>query len=58
MSAVYTCITCFQPVDYLEVFPGPRCLICHAAAWDRQTDRQKLAAFDNLANSFRNSVNL
>lgn len=53
----YTCINCQASVDHLEVFPGPRCLSCHAAKWDRQTDEQKLAAFENLANSFRNSIN-
>jgi hypothetical protein len=30
-----TCSTCGEPVGELEVFPGRRCLKCHAAIVDK-----------------------
>lgn len=32
----YTCKDCGNAVDYLEVFPGPRCLACWTPIGERQ----------------------
>jgi hypothetical protein len=32
----YTCRDCGATVDYLEVFPGPRCLSCWEPIGNRQ----------------------
>lgn len=53
----YICTDCGSSVDYLEVFPGPRCLDCHATIWDRKSNSEKFAEFDNLASTFRTSIN-
>ncbi len=30
-----TCKDCGKEIEYLADFPGPRCLPCHAAIWDK-----------------------
>jgi hypothetical protein len=33
---VKICRDCKQEIEYLGEFPGPRCLACHAAKYDRE----------------------
>jgi hypothetical protein len=35
VSETVTCKSCGLPTDALAVFPGGRCLTCHAAIWDK-----------------------
>ncbi len=30
-----TCKDCKREIEYLADFPGPRCLACHAAIWEK-----------------------
>lgn len=42
----YQCADCGADVDPLEVFPGPRCLPCHAADPAVQREIQNMGAND------------
>ena len=48
-DAALTCKACGKPVPELEVFPGPRCLACHAKKFDREYANKPLPRPDFMA---------